>query len=295
MRYKTMRKPSQQKTAGLAGLDEAAGRMLNGQRIRPLTAIALLTWAVVQSQAIELREPGGIQPQATTPDVQITQVKALPALGGAATTDVEIRWTAQVPRFITLDDFDVLLDVRYSDGSRGAAQSQQLKPFARAAILKVATHPRQNGSAIVKDFKATVKVRFRTTSSFAVLQQVTRPDDSVRTSAGSSSASRPEVFITAAKLIAQGCPSGQQCVDVRWTAAAPHNITISEFVASIEALHKDGTQTTDSKTVSGQDRQTRLQAGPSGVDISSMKVSVLTSFSLLDSKSAVKEGSFSDR
>jgi len=147
----------------------------------------------------------------------------------------------------------------------------------------------------VKDFKATVKVRFRTPSSFAVVQQVTKSGDSVRATSGPSGGSQPEVFITAAKLVTQGCPSGQQCVDVKWTAAAPRNITISEFVASVEALHKNGTQTSDSKTFSGQDRQARLQAGPADVEVSSMKVGVLTSFSLLDSKSAVKEGSFPDR
>jgi hypothetical protein len=249
---------------------------------------------VVQSSAFDLREQKQIQPQAP-PDLQITQVKALPALSDRATTDVEIRWTALVPRLTALDDFDVLLEVHYSDGSRGAAQIQQLKPSARAAILTLATHPRQNISAIVKDFKATVKVKFRTASSFAVVQQVTRQSDSLRASSGSSSSNQPEVSITAAKLITQGCSSGQQCVDVKWTATAPRNITIREFVASVEALLKDGTHTTDSKTLSGQDRQTRLHAGPANVDVSSMKVSVLTSFSLLDSKSAVKEGSFSDR
>ena len=292
MRDKTKRNRSQQR-AGLIAC--AAGRMTTRPYTRPLAALALLMRLVFQSSAFDLREQKQIQPQAAPPDLQITQVKALPALSDRATTDVEIRWTALVPRLTALDDFDVLLEVHYSDGSRGAAQSQQLKPSARAAILTLATHPRQNISAIVKDFKATVKVKFRTASSFAVVQQVTRQSDSLRTSSGSSSSNQPEVFITAAKLITQGCSSGQQCVDVKWTATAPRNITIREFVASVEALLKDGTHTTDSKTLSGQDRQTRLHAGPANVDVSSMKVSVLTSFSLLDSKSAVKEGSFSDR
>gem|GEM_PF-5521711 len=88
-----------------AGIDRAAGRLVDGQLIRPLTAIVLLAWLVGQAQAIELPGPKGIQPQATPPDVQITQVKTLPA-SSAATTDVEIRWTAQVPRLITLDDFE---------------------------------------------------------------------------------------------------------------------------------------------------------------------------------------------
>jgi hypothetical protein len=247
---------------------------------------------VIPSSAFDLREQKQIQNQAAAPDVQITQVKGLSALNDRVTTDVEIRWTAQVPRLTTIDEFDVLLEVRYSDGSKGAARSQLLKPSARAAILALATHPRQNGNAILKDFKAAVKVSFRIASSCVVIQQVAAAQgNGVRPPPGPSS--QPEVSITAARLFTQGCSTGQQCVDLKWTAAAPRNITITDFTASVEALHPNGTKTTDSKTVTNQERQARLQAGPANVEVISMRVSLLTSFSLIDSKTAVKEGTFS--
>jgi len=261
--------------------------------MHPVAALALAIRLLTPASALVAREQNQIQPQASPPDVQITQVKALPAVNDKAATDVEIRWTAQVPRLTTLDEFEVLLEVRYSDGSRGVARNQQLKSTARATILSLATHPRQNGTAVLKDFKASVNVRFRIASSFAVVHRVApSQNDSVRGSSGSSSGTQPEVIVTAAKLATQGCSAGYQCVDVKWMAAAPRNITISEFTASVEALHKDGTRTTDSKTVGGQDRQARLQAGRANLEVNSMKVSLLTSFSLLDSKTAVREGRF---
>src|SRR5262245_883227 len=256
-----------------------------------LAALALMMRLVVPSAALGLVEQKLIQAQAAPPDLQITQVKVLPS-PGRATTDVEIRWTAQVPRLTTIDEFDALLDVRYSDGFKAAAHSDQLRSSARAAILTLATHPRQNSTAVLKDFKATLKVRFRIAGSFAVVQQVSAQGDGVRGLSGSSSTSQPEVFITAAK-IAQGCSTSEQCVDVKWTAAAPRNMSISEFAVTVNALHKNGTHTTDSRTVGGQDRQVRLHAGPASLDVSSIKVTLLTSFFLLDSKAAVKEGSFS--
>lgn len=289
MRYKTMNNQ----------LQRSAGRIASALRsnVGTLAALALAIQLIVPASALGAREGNWIQPHAVPPDVQITQVKALPVLQDKSATDVEIRWTAQVPRLTTLDDFDVLLEVRYSDGSRGVARTQQLKSTVRATILSLATHPRQSGAAVLRDFKASVNVRFRIASSFAVVHQVASSlSDSVRRLSGSSSPSKgtyPDVVVIAAKLVTQGCSSGAQCVDMKWTASAPRNITISEFTASVEALHKDGTQTTDSKTVGGQDRQARLQAGRANVEVNSMKVSLLTSFSLLDSKTAVREGTFS--
>ena len=271
-----------------------AGRAAGRHFMPFIAALALAIRLVVLPAAFASAGQNQLPPQAPQPDVQITQVKALPAVKDKATTDVEIRWTAQVPRLTILDEFDVLLEVQYSDGSRGAARNPQLKSTARAAIVALATHPRQNSAAVLKGFKASVNVRFRIASSFAVVHQVPAlQGDRVRGSSGSSSGSQPEVVVTAAKRITQGCASGYQCVDVKWTAGAPRNITISEFTASVESLHKDGTQTRDSKTVGGQDRQARLQAGRANVEVNSMKVSLLTSFSLLDSKTAVREGTFS--
>jgi len=294
MRDKRMSNPSQPRAGHISSAARRrAGRLLRRPHGQLLAIVAMMMRLALPALAFDALEPKQIQPQAAPPDVQITQVKALPALKDKATTEVEIRWTAQVPRLTTLDEFDVLLEVRYSDGSRGVARNQHLKSTARAILLSLAAHPRQNSAAVLKDFKASVNVRFRIASSFAVVQQVAASrSDGVRASSGSSSASQPQVFITTAKLVTQGCSSGFHCVDVKWTAVAPRKITINEFTASVDALHKDGTQTTDTRTVGGQDRQTRLQAG-SRIEVDSMKVSLVTSFSLLDSKAAVREGAFS--
>lgn len=258
-----------------------------------LAAFVLVMTLALPSEALNLREQKQIQSPASPLDLQITQVKALPVLNDRITTDVEIRWTIQVPRLTTIDEIGVLLEVRYSDGSKGAARSQQLKPSARAAILSLATHPRQNSTAILKDFKAAVKLGFRVASTLAVVQQIASSQgDSAPPSSGSSSGGQPEVLITTARLGTQGCLAGTQCVDVKWTASSPRTIAISEFTITVEARHKDATQTTDSRTVGGQDRQVRLQAGSANLEVSSMKVTVLVSFSLLDAKTAGKDGVF---
>jgi hypothetical protein len=59
--------------------------------------VILMTRPALQALAVDGREQQQIQPQAAPPDVQITQVKALPALKDKSTTEVEIRWTAVVP------------------------------------------------------------------------------------------------------------------------------------------------------------------------------------------------------
>ena len=253
---------------------------------RAVVAITLIMWFAARVSALDARD----QAQGAPPDLQITQVKALSA-SSANATDVEIRWTAQVPRLTTIDGFDVSLEARYSDGSKSAARSEQLRPSARSAILQVATHPRPNSNATVKGFKVTVKARFKIASSFTVSQQVAAAQgNSFRATAGSSSASQPEVFITLARLVTQGCPQGRQCVDVKWTAVSPRNITINGFTVNIDALHKDGTRSADSKTVSGTDRQARLSAGASSSEVESFKLNLLTSFFSLDTKTVVKEG-----
>ena len=264
---------------------EFTARLAGLRGHRAVVAITLIMWFAARTSALDARD----QAQGATPDLQITQVKALSA-SSANATDVEIRWTAQVPRLTTIDGFDVSLEARYSDGSKSAARSEQLRPSARSAILQVATHPK-NSNATVKGFKVTVKARFKIASSFTVSQQVAAAQgNSFRATAGSSSASQPEVFITLARLVTQGCPQGKQCVDVKWTAVSPRNITINGFTVNIDALHKDGTRSADSKTVSGTDRQARLSAGASGSEVESFKLNLLTSFFSLDTKTVVKEG-----
>jgi hypothetical protein len=275
-----------------SGLTRNDGLLSSQLARRAIVAITLMMWLVAKSLAFDARDQKLVQPQGAPPDLQITQVKTLAAFKDRATTDVETRWIAQVPRLTIIEGFDLILEARYSDGSRSAARSDQLKASARSAILQLATHPRSNSSAILRDFKVTLRARFKIASSFTVAQQVKATQgDSVRSVAGSSSASQPEVFITSAKLAAQGCPSGQRCVDVKWTAVAPRNITINEFMVSVDVLRNDGTRNADTKTASGQDRQARLQAGPTGPEINLIKVSLLTSFFSLDSKTVVKEGS----
>src|SRR5262245_42135856 len=84
---------------------------------------------VALSFILKLAQPSfGFDPRVHQPvqyrsalDLQITQVKGMAAQNDRLKTDVEIRWTAQVPRSTTIDEFDVRLEVRYSDGSRGVA------------------------------------------------------------------------------------------------------------------------------------------------------------------------------
>src|SRR6185503_5661986 len=193
MRYKRMITRSQR---GTVDVDSVALRPSEGlpavPHCRALAIVVLITRLALPAPALDGREQKQIQSQAAAPDVQITQVKALPAIKNKATTEVEIRWTAQVPRLTTIDEFDVLLEVHYSDGSSGVARNQQLKPTSRAILLSLATHPRASRTAVLRDFKASVSVRFRIASSFTVVHQViTSQSESVHASSGSSSASQP--------------------------------------------------------------------------------------------------------
>lgn len=258
---------------------------------RAVGAITLMILLAMRALGFDTRDQNPAQGHGAPPDLQITLVKSLSSASPSATTDVEIRWIAQVPRMTSIEGFDVSLEARYSDGSRNTARSEQLKASARSAILQLATHPKPASSAILRDFKVTVKAKFKIASSLTVVQQVTAAQgNSLRSTAGSSGASQPEVFITAAKLATENCSAGQQCVDVKWTAVAPRNITINAFTVNVDALRKDGTRNSDSKTVSGANRQARLSAGSTGSEVSSIKVSLLTSFSSLDFKTVVKEG-----
>lgn len=247
--------------------------------------MAVLMWFAAAPSIAQARTPQS-SPQPL--DLQITQVSRLAALGqGAANADIEIRWTAKVMRLTTIDGFDLLLEVRYSDGSRNTAHSDSLKASTRSVILQVAAHPKANSTATLKEFRANIRARFKVASTIMVQQQVAPNGGSVR--AGSSSPGQPEVFITEARLVPD-CAADHQCVDLRWTANTPRNITINEFTASVEALHQNNTRSTDSKKVSGTERQTRLSAGPAGSGINSIKVSLLTSFVALDFKTVVKDG-----
>lgn len=168
---KTMSIPSRRRRNRSASASRcSAGNTARRQLSLPLVVMALLMLLTAPSVALYARPLRQIPPQAAPPDVQITEVKAFTA-DGKTSTEIEIRWTAQVSRLTTIDDFEVLLEVRYSDGSKRSARTKHLKSSARAAILQLASHPRQNSSAILKDFKAAVTVRFRIPSSSAAAQQ----------------------------------------------------------------------------------------------------------------------------
>ena len=275
--------------AGSQSRDSSSG--FASRSLRVVAALALIALHSAHSRLLAAGNQETARPQGGPPDVQITQVRSLDSPIAGANKAVEIRWTARVPQLTTIVAFDVVLKVRYSDGSRSTVRREQLKPSTRTTILEVSANRRS--VAVLKDYRASVKARFSTASTLTVRQLVSAGHgEDARGVAGSSSAHQPEVFITAAKLADQGCTPGRRCVDVKWTADVPRNITINEFTVSVDALQENGASVRDSKTVGGVDRQVRLQPGPINSKITSIKVSLLTTFSSSDFKTMVKEGAF---
>jgi len=223
-------------------------------------------------------------------DLQITQVSRLAAVNPSADADIEIRWTAKVPQLMTIGAFDVLLEVRYSDGSHGTARSESLKSTTRSAILQVAAHSKTNSAARLKEFHASIKAHFKVASTLTVTHQVT-PTSSGSARAGASSANQPEIFVTDARL-AQGCAANHECVDVRWKATAPRAIALEGFTVSVDALSKNGAHRTDQKTASAADRQARLAVDSTGSEIASIKITLIAGFSSLDSRTVIRDGVF---
>jgi hypothetical protein len=260
---------------------------------RLAATLAAMAGLALASLPFGTRESVRPAPQSEQPDIQVTRVQAHSGSKAAARTEVEIRWTAFVPAGTKIEEFEVLLEARYTDGSKGAARIRHLKPSARAVLLSLATHPRRNSTALLGDFKASVKVSFSVASSFAVFHDVPLTiDDSPAAEPDTSSGGQPEVLITAAKLVPQGCASGHHCVDVSWSATAANNITINEFAVSIVALHKDGTRISDFRIVGSRSRNARLMAGSVDSEVFSLRITVLTSFFVRDSRTAVNTGTF---
>src|SRR5262245_39853147 len=132
-------------------------RRFSARLAAALAAIASLAFV---TPAFEKQDVIPAPPQTALPDVQVTRVRAHFESKTGPRTDIEIRWTALVPRRTKIEDFEVLLEARYTDGSKGVARLRHVKPSARAVLLSLATHPRQNNTAVLGDFKASVKVNF---------------------------------------------------------------------------------------------------------------------------------------
>lgn len=267
--------------------EKARNRMRKEQTAR--FTLAVLVWLAATPSA---SQAGARQSSATpTPlDLQITQVSRLAAIKPSADADIEIRWTAKVPQLTTIGGFDVLLEVRYSDGSRGAARNETLKATARSAILSVAAHSKSNSAAGLKEFHASIKAHFKVASTLTITQQVT-PASGGSARTGSSSANQPEVFVTDARL-AQGCAANQECVDVRWRAVAPRAIAIEGFTVLVDALSKNGAHRTGQKAASAADRQARLALESTGSEITLINVTLIAGFSSLDSRTVIRDGVF---
>src|SRR5262249_37532458 len=232
--------------------------------------------------------------EAAAPDLQITHVCAVTSSDDNAVSDIQISWTALVPKQTLIESFDVLLEVRYSDGSRNVVRSDQLKSSARSMIFQMPSHPRQLTRVSLKDYRAVLRANFRVASTLSVTREVAASqEESSREVAGSSSSTQPEVFITRARLIS--CSQDRHCVELKWTAGAPRNVAIHHFIAMIDAVLKDGTHTVDSRKVGGSTREARLHLAHPDSRVASISVSLLTNFSAFDSKTAIREGPFSDQ
>ncbi|HWP42958.1 MAG TPA: hypothetical protein VNO14_06975 [Blastocatellia bacterium] len=258
-----------------------------GRAPRMLRMTASIIWLVlIVARGSAQNDPGGL-------DLQITRVSKLPALGDSKATEVEVRWTAQVPRAITLDGFEVTLEVSYASRPKAIVTSGRLKPSARTSILKLPPHTGQQSSAEPSGFKASVKASFRAARSATVTSEFEAAQPG-RPRAGRGETSGPpfELAITEARVTAQDCPPGQACVDVKWTANAPRNITIDEFAVTIETRHKDGSRRTASRLASGSDRRARITIGAASSEITSMIIGLQTGFFSADSKTVTRQGSF---
>lgn len=257
-----------------------------------LGAIALIVW--LATPAVALKASGHSYPLTGAPDIHITQIRRLPALAGGAAAEIEIRWTALVPRFTTINGFEVTLEVRYSDGSKNAVSSDLLRASDRTVVLRVPTRPKRSGDAVLKEFKAGVTTRFKSSSSFTLSREFQSAGQAGKAdSPAASDGTFPKVAITNARVTIRQCPAGRQCIYVRWTASAPPHITISDFGVNIDVVRGNGSQMVASKTVVGSDRQARLSVEEnSGSGILSFKVGLTTNFSLSHSRTIVKEGAF---
>ncbi len=232
--------------------------------------------------------------QSDPPDLHITRVRRLAAIGVAATAEIEVRWTAQVPRLTVIDGFDAGLEVFYTDGSKNSFSSNSLRPSARTAIFKVPTHPRQSGTADLKRFKASIRINFKITSRLTLTHEFTVEPQTGRlqSKSGRSSGDPIEISIAEARLTNQGCASGEQCIDVKWTATAARNLSFTGFEVKAEALHKDGARRSASASTGGTGRQTRLTLKSGGSAVTSASISLFAGMASSDSVTITQDGAF---
>ncbi|HKQ06452.1 MAG TPA: hypothetical protein VJ464_15060 [Blastocatellia bacterium] len=154
--------------------DGKGSRLISAIRRAGTAPASRLAFAVLMWLAAAQADAPARPPQAAPLDLQITQVTRLAQANPQAATDVEVRWTARVPQATTLDGFDVLLEVRYSDGARASARGDALKATARSVTLQVASHPKANPAAALKTFHVSLRARFKNSLSASGSQTVVR-------------------------------------------------------------------------------------------------------------------------
>jgi hypothetical protein len=79
---------------------------------------------------------------------------------------------------------------------------------------------------------------------------------------------------------------------VKWAASAPRNITIDEFIVTLETTHKDGSRKSASRNLPGSERRARISVGTIASEIASIKVSLQTDYFSSESKTVTREGFF---
>jgi hypothetical protein len=253
----------------------------------------LVVIAAFGFSVIAVERPGYAGPRPTlrvlkNSELQITGIRRLATTEDAPMSEIEIRWTTLTPRPATIDGFDAALEVHYSDGLTSLVTSGGIKASSRAVVLRVPTHSRPGRGALLKEFKGTIKARIKSSSSFSLSRecggqlQILDQSDSDR-----GTVNHPEVSIHEARIGSRGA------VDVKWTASAPRNITITAFNVNVDAVLKDGRFVSGSAAARGWSRHVKLLIErPDDSPVACMKVSLITWFFSIETKTAVKEGTF---
>ena len=243
---------------------------------------------------------GGLRPEvfadrriAGEPDLRISQVRVV-SQEPAESAEVEIRWTAQMPALTRIEGFEIVLDVRYGDGSHNTVRSNQLKAHARSAILRLPHRSRLGSNLLPKYYKANIRLRFTATSTLTITRQLSvAGGGNIKFTEMLGGAPLFDLSIISARLVADSCTPGEQCIDLKWSADVSHNIGIHQFTIKADVLYKDESRVSDSKTLPGDARQARLQAGPTDSEIDSINLSLSVTYSQSESRTAVNEGTFS--
>jgi len=278
MRFKTRSSSRQSETDPRNG--QGVCRGLAG------AALAILVLAVVGRADSPADDAKGV------PSIHITQIRSLPAPVNNLSAEIETRWIARIPKRALIQNFQVLLEVRYSDGSQSSAHSDILKASTRSAILRVPAHSAQNSNAILKEFKARVKAMFKMASSFTIVREVAgsqfRTSASAFASAAGAAAKAAITFVNTS----DSCSDGQPCLEVRWTIKAGRNVILNDFIVTADVLHANGDRSTHTRAAASSERQTRFNISAPSSEVKSVAIALLTNFYFTDSATAMKEGAF---